>query len=273
MRGLSRRRVTRMLFGSLAAYVLVCGAFYWLQDRLLFSAAGQRRGQPLPQVRGVAVERLARADGAAFRVAVASHPEAKAWLLFFCGNGEDLHSGVYWAKAWCDYGLSVAVVEYPGYGDSDGAPSEASLGEAAEVAGAAFSARAQAQGLPLLTGGASLGSHAAVRACAAGFGSRLLLLAPFTSVRDVAASRYWFLPVGLVLRHPMDSVALAPRVKVPALVLHGDLDTVVPTRYGRALADALGARFELAPGCGHNDLPVERVGPFGRLLAEFLLGN
>lgn len=262
-----------MLFGTIAAYVLLCGVFFWLQDTMLFPAAGQRRGQQLPSLPGVQVEWLARADGTRFRVAVAAREAPTGWLLFFCGNGEDLHSGVYWANAWREFGLSVAVVEYPGFGDSEGAPSQASLTEAATVAGQAIAARARAAGLPLAVGGASLGSHAAVHVCAQGIGARLLLLAPFTSVRAVASARYWFLPIRLLLRHPMDSEALAAKVQVPALVLHGDLDTVIPTRFGEQLARALRARFELAPGCGHNDLPVGRTGPFGALLHDFLQGR
>jgi fermentation-respiration switch protein FrsA (DUF1100 family) len=84
--------------------------------------------------------------------------------------------------------------------------------------------------------------------------------------------RFWWLPVGWFLRHRFDNLALAPAVRCPVLVVHGDHDTIVPLQLGTELAAAFGGPSELlvAVGCGHNDLPLDRDGPFGTRLQAFL---
>jgi len=66
------------------------------------------------------------------------------------------------------------------------------------------------------------------------------------------------LPVGLLMRHPFDSLARAPQVKVPALMLVGEGDTLIPPAHSRRLAAAWGGPVELVayPGFGHNDIHV-----------------
>jgi fermentation-respiration switch protein FrsA (DUF1100 family) len=51
----------------------------------------------------------------------------------------------------------------------------------------------------------------------------------------VAAAAYWWLPVRLLMKDRFDSSAFIGRVEAPLLVIHGDLDGVVPLREGRAL--------------------------------------
>jgi len=266
-------RLLRLLLALLVVYAAMCVLLYAVQDRLLFPMAGLGRGAALPAAADVETRWLTLADGTRVRTALAELERPAAWLLFFCGNGEDLRSGVRWADVWRGYGVTAVVPEYPGYGDSEGTPSAASLREMAAAAAAFARQGAAADRVPLVIAGASLGSYPALHLAADGAGDRLLLLAPFTSARDVASARFWFMPVRWLMRHPLDNLARAAQVKVPALVVHGDADSVIPVRYGRALADAMGARFVLAPGCGHNDLPVEAQGPFGAELRRFVHGG
>lgn len=62
--------------------------------------------------------------------------------------------------------------------------------------------------------------------------------------------------VGALLRERYDSLAAAPSIRCPTLVVHGEADTIIPMRHGEALARAVGerARFAAIPGAGHNDL-------------------
>lgn len=266
-------RTVRLLLLIAVGYLALCTLVFFVQDAILFPARGVGRGAALADVPGVQVEWIVRADGGRSRAAVTEAPTPTAVMVWFCGNGEDLRSGVMWARVWREYGLSAVVAEYPGYGDSEGEPSEASVRATADAAVARAAAMATSAGVPLIAGGASLGSFGAVHVAASGRAARLLLLAPFTSVRDVAAARFWFLPVGLLLRHPFDNLARAREVTVPTLVLHGDQDAVIAAGFGERLATALRARYVVAGGCGHNDLPVGRSGRFGDLLHGFFAGR
>ena len=127
--------------------------------------------------------------------------------------------------------------------------------------------------MPLIVVGSSLGTFCAVHVAAAGIGDRLLLRSPPTTLAAAAQKAYWWLPVGLLLRHRFDSLALAASVRCPVLVVHGERDDIVAPVLGRELADALRGRYILVPGCGHNDIDVSPDGPVRRDVGEFLAGR
>ena len=267
-----RRRVTTTVLIVAAFYVGIVGLAWLYQDRLLFVAMGLGAGRPVDELPGVEVEWLERSGGERFRVAVtAAPPGAPCVVVGFVGNGEDLRSGIHWAAAWRDHGFGAVVVEYPGYGDSEGSPSVESFFEAARVA--AERARALAGDRPLVAVGSSLGSFPATYLAAEGVVSRLLLRAPPTSIAAAGQRSYPFLPVRWLLRHRFDNLALAPDVSCPVLVIHGDQDTIVPVAMGRQLAEAFpNGEFVGAEGYGHNDLPIDGAGPFGARVHAFLAG-
>lgn len=255
----------------IAGYALVVALFWALQDRMIFVGADWGRGQPVPNVPGVRVERLELPEGGTFRVAIAVPRGAvKGTMVYFVGNGEDLRSGVHWAALWSDFEQAVVAVEYPGYGESDGVPSKAMFFSAADVA--ARRARSLAPDVPLTAGGSSIGSFSAVHVAAAGLADRVLLRAPPASIERAGKERFPWLPVSWFLRHDFDNEALAPRVRCPVLIIHGDRDRIVPLSHGKRLRDAFAGTTELviAEGHGHNDLPMDRHGPVGAVVAKFL---
>jgi fermentation-respiration switch protein FrsA (DUF1100 family) len=83
--------------------------------------------------------------------------------------------------------------------------------------------------------GESLGSPLAVASAAEKPVCNLVLEDPFTSVADVAARHYWFVPVRLFLKDKFRSDLCAGKVRAPVLVVHGEEDTVVPITLGERL--------------------------------------
>ncbi len=240
----------------LGLYLSVCLWVFVTQDQLVF------RGASLPRV-GVAalrtsdrvrLEWLSCAESRRFRVAIAE-PDTppRGVLVYFLGNGEDLRSGTRWAQAFSGFGLITIVAEYPGYGDSDGAPSVPAFFAVARRAAEFASATAKRTGAPLFVGGHSLGSFCALHVAARGFGTRMLLAAPPTSMVALARRQYPLLPIDWILSHRFDNLASAAEVRIPTLILHGDADAVVPWQMGKHLAQAIaGARFVKAKGKGHG---------------------
>lgn len=255
-----------------AAYAGVILLLVWKQDALVFPGAGRgdRGHGGHPRVQPHTVE---RDGGAKVRIAIAKPAQSpRAVAIYFVGNGEDLLSAAEGALQMTDYGMEVHGVEHPGYGASEGPPSVPALLSAAASAAAFAKRRAEELGVPLVAIGTSLGSFCAVHVAAEGYADKLVLRAPPASMLAAAKARFAWAPVGLVLRHPFDNLGKAKDVKCPALVLHGDQDRVVPIEQGRALAAAFGgeARFVVAVGYAHNNVPFERQGPFGSNIAEFL---
>ena len=177
-------------------------------------------------------------------------------LVLFHGNGETAASSVPRATDLAARGFGVLVVEYRGYGLStaSGTPSEEGLYDD----GAAAMALLRELGIwpaRIVLWGTSLGTGVASELAARGLAGRLVLTTPYTSIRALAARVAWFLPTGFIVDERLDTLAKAPRIHVPTLVVQGDRDEVVPFEMGAEVADAIkGAVFVRVPGGHHNDL-------------------
>lgn len=87
--------------------------------------------------------------------------------------------------------------------------------------------------------GQSLGTGGAVALAAGGYGTRLVLLPPSTSLPDVAAPLLRWLPMRSLMRDRFDSLSKAGAVRQPTLVLHGTADEVIPFPLGQRLARSI----------------------------------
>jgi alpha-beta hydrolase superfamily lysophospholipase len=203
---------------------------------------------------------LATPDGARLSVwhLPADHlPPARPVALFFHGNGENLETmrqtGLF--EGLAQLGIGLAAVDYPGYGRSGGRPSEESLGQAADAAWQWLGERYPDR--PRLVCGWSLGAAVALR-LAADQGTAVdgvIAMSPWSSLPDVAGIHFPRWLVGMALNERHDSLALAPTITAPALVLHGARDQIIPVHQGERIAAALpNSRWVPIPGAGHNDL-------------------
>jgi fermentation-respiration switch protein FrsA (DUF1100 family) len=170
-------------------------------------------------------------------------------LLFAHGNAELID---HWPpefdepRAW---GMAVLLVEYPGYGRSAGAPTEASI---AAAMAAAFDWVATQPGLDasrIVAYGRSLGGGAIGTLVPARKPAALVFESAFTTTRGFARS---YGAPGFLVRDPFDNLAAVRRFEGPMLVLHGQHDEVIPVAHGEALARAAKVELQRMP-CGHND--------------------
>jgi hypothetical protein len=106
--------------------------------------------------------------------------------------------------------------------------------------------------------GESLGTGVAVDLAAVDGARGLVLISAFTSLPDAAASHYPWLPVRLLMRNRLNSLAKIGDYHGPLLSVHGDADTIVPFALGRRLFEAANEpkRLVVAHGSDHNDPPT-----------------
>ena len=83
--------------------------------------------------------------------------------------------------------------------------------------------------------GFSLGTGVAVALASEQPIGKLILESPYTSIVDVAASVFWFMPVRLLMRDQFRSDARIARVRVPLLIMHGTIDPAIPVVFGERL--------------------------------------
>lgn len=196
-------------------------------------------------------------------------------VLMFHGNAGNLSMRLPDHLDLHTMGASVLAVEYRGYGDSEGQPSEAGLERDARAGWAEAKRRAEARGARIVVMGRSLGGAVAVGLAAGLEGlDGLWLESTFTSLADVASTTG--IPfAGQLAAYRFDSLGRIADVDAPVLLVHGVRDELIPIAQGRALADAITASggsvtFIPVPGGGHNDTPQVAGHHYGEAVRAFL---
>jgi pimeloyl-ACP methyl ester carboxylesterase len=169
-------------------------------------------------------------------------------VLYFGGNAEE----VSWMLGEADAATNAGwlLVDYRGYGGSEGAPSEDAL-----VADAlAWYDRFAPQSKKIIVFGRSLGSGVAVRLAAERAVDAVILVTPFDSMVEVGKRHYPFLPVGLLLKHRFDSISRAPKMTTSLLCIVAMRDSIIPSEHAKLLYDAWGGPKRWVPleEAGHN---------------------
>jgi fermentation-respiration switch protein FrsA (DUF1100 family) len=164
-------------------------------------------------------------------------------------------------------GADVYLFDYRGYGDNPGSPSEEKLADDARSIWRTVTEKRGAKPSQVFLLGESLGGGVASRLasemCAAGTPpGGLILRSTFSSLVDVAAHHYWWLPVRVLLIDRFPSTDRIASVTCPILVIHGTEDEIVPFTNGRRLFAAapemsrqsIAKTFAPLRGAGHNDI-------------------
>jgi hypothetical protein len=213
---------------------------------------------------------LRTADGETVLVWHVPPREGAPVVLYFQGNGAGVRHRAHIFRKLAARGLGLVALSYRGYGGSSGSPSEEGLIADARAAYDFAAARYPAERLVLW--GESLGSAVAVALAAERPVARIALQAPFSSAADVGAAHYPYLPVRWLIRDPFRSDERITRVSAPLLIVHGELDRVVPIRFGEQLYARAREpkRFVRLPAADHNDLDA-----FGasEIILDFLGGR
>lgn len=244
--------------GILAAYGLFVVILYLAQERLMYHPDPS---QPMPADWGLnptQVERIRTADG--LELFAWYHPPRDPnapIVVYYHGNAGHLGHRAEKIAPYIEAGYGVLLASWRYNAGAGGRPSESGL----MADGRAVLDHLAARGVEserIVLYGESLGSAVAVAMAAERPGiAAVMLEAPFSSVADVAASRYWFAPVRQLIKATYDSRARIGRVRAPILIVHGEHDAIIPVRFARDLADYApdGTETVFLPLAGHNDLP------------------
>jgi uncharacterized protein len=243
----------------LGAYALLAVVAWRFQERIAFPAPRGPLPHPPPQgLQDAERVTLTMRDGtslAGWYVPPFPRPSPPfAALLWFYGNGEMIAAIWPVLREFRPPRTALLVVDYPGYGASEGRSSEPALYEAADLAYAALAARPGVDATRVRVYGRSLGTAAATHVAATHPVAGLVLESPFTNAREMARHLYALLPRFTLTLH-LDNLANIKRIHCPTLVFHGDADHLVPTAMGLAVAAAAAGPVEVVVihGAGHND--------------------
>jgi uncharacterized protein len=244
-----------LLIIASVGYVCALAALFFAQRSFLFPVPTTARTSPQAAgFPGVEEHLLTTADG---EQVIAWHVPAKPGhpvILYFHGNGDYLAGFFGRFRDVIADGTGVVALSFRGYAGSSGQPSERGLLQDAAAAYAFTTARYSAD--KIVAWGFSLGTGVAVALAAEQPVGKLILEAPYTSIADVAASAFWFMPVRLIMRDQFRSDGRIARVRVPLLVMHGERDATIPISFGERLFALANEpkRFVRFPSGEHNNL-------------------
>ena len=149
-------------------------------------------------------------------------------------------------------GVAVLLVEYPGYGRSEGKPSQKSITDTFVIAYDMLIAREDIDASKIILLGRSVGGGAVSALATKRPSAALILFSTFTSVRSLASKRY--LPSFMAL-DPFDNLRVVSEYPNPILIIHGKKDDTIPYDNGIALYQAAKNGEMITYDCSHNDCP------------------
>jgi uncharacterized protein len=250
-----------LLGGALISYLVFAGLITWNQRALIYHPDPTRTTPERSGLQAVEVLQLNTPDGHRLVHWYAPAKAGQPTLLYFHGNGGGVGIRSERMGDLQRRGYGVAMLSYRGYSGSTGSPSESANMADARLAYDDLRAR----GVPvsdIILFGESLGTGVATQLAAQVPAAGLILDSPYTSIRDLAQDQFPWLPVDLMLWDRYETSRYIASIKVPVLVLHGEDDTLVPVRMGRAIHAAITSARTLRtyPGAGH--LGHVRLGSF-----------
>lgn len=255
------RGLRYVLYLAAAAYLGVAAVLYFMQRQLLYRPDVTFAAVPA-SLPGAVARTITTSDNQTLNAWFIPPAAGKPILLYLHGNAGNLTGRAARFALLTAQGAGLLAIDWRGYGGSSGSPSETGLMRDAQ---AAYDAALAIVGTPqrIVIIGESLGSGPAVALAARLPSAGLILDAPYSSILDVAADRYWMFPASLILTDQFRSDLKIGEIKTPLLVLHGDEDRVVPIRFGEKLfAHAPQPKeFIRVPGRGHLVLAVPDVLP------------
>jgi len=258
-----------------ACYGLLVAVVYLMQGRMLYLANVPGRDlMATPAAVDLRYEEIAIETADGVRLHGWYVPgESNRVLLFFHGNAGNISHRLHSIRQFYDLGLSVLIVDYRGYGQSDGKTTERGIYRDADAAWRYLTKERSVPASDIVIFGRSMGASAAAKLAARQQPLALIVESSFTSVPDIAQEIYPWLPARWLsyLRHATrDYVA---DVRSPALIVHSRDDEIVPFHHGEAIfAAAHEPKSLLVLRGGHNDAYVRDDVNYINGLRSFLSG-
>ena len=254
-----KRFIKIVLFVLVFGYIAVGVLLYSFQEKLLYHPTADIN----TSYSGVVLHQ----DGADVYVHVLNTGHKNA-ILYFGGNGESMAlSSDYIARQFP--GFTCYLMDYRGYGGSNGKPSQKGIFSDA----LALYDLAKSKHEKISVGGRSLGTGVAVYVASKREVSKLVLVTPYDSIASIAQGRYPIYPISLLLKDRYNSLNCVHNIKAKTLIVLAENDKVIPRKNSQNLIDAFRKeqlKVDVIKNRGHND--ISNDGRYYKIMQEFI-GN
>jgi len=247
----------RIAIGLVSLYLAYCALLFVFQRQMLFprhmAMTLERVPEKFPGLESVWLPLPGMRVETWFLPARTETRPAPAVILAH-GNAETIDFLPEAFHPFSARGVALMMVEFPGYGRSEGTPSQQSITAVMLEAYDVLAARPDVDKNRIVVMGRSIGAGAACQLAARRSARAVILVSPFTSI-TAFAPRY--LVPSFLVKDPFDNLAVVRAYRNPLLIFHGTRDDIIPYRHGQTLA-AAAPQGRLVPfESGHNDLPTD----------------
>ena len=218
--------LVRMMCYVVGLYLAAMACLYVIQDDQLFAKMWVVKEQNMESdtIKALSFD----VEGATLKGLYRKEGENAPLLLYFGGNAEDARAFVRATRSLNGY--DIVTLNYRGYVDSSGKPSEKAL-----YADALAQYDAFGKGKEVIVVGRSLGTGIATYVASQREVKGLVLITPYDSILSIAKQMYPYFPIDMLLKHPFESVKYIPHVKAPISIFEVENDTMIPKVHLEAL--------------------------------------
>jgi hypothetical protein len=194
-------------------------------------------------------------DGVKLHGWFAPAESAKATLVISHGNGGNISYRYLLMRSLQRRKFNVLMYDYRGYGRSEGTPDEEGIYKDGRACFDYALTLPEVDPKKVILWGTSLGGAVATEVATRRPAAGLILESTFTSGKDVARILYPFLPVAPFMHSKFNTIEKIKALHTPLLIMHGDLDEILPFELGRQLFAAANnpKDFYEITGARHND--------------------
>lgn len=239
---------------ALGTYVFFSGVLFFTQSRLIYFPV--REIVVTPNQIGLSYEEVSFKTQEKVKLSgwyIPASP-SRGVILFCHGNAGNISHCIESIEIFHSLGFSTFIFDYRGYGLSNGRPSEQGTYRDTKAAMDYLVREKELTPSEIIIFGRSLGGAVAVWLASRHTPKALILESTFTSVPDMAAALYSFLPARLLCRYDYNALAAIRDVSCPVLIVHSPEDEIVPFSQGRQLFDAANQpKVFLEVSGGHNE--------------------
>lgn len=267
----------RLLFSLLlipvVVYLAIVLLVYFGQSRLIYFPEAVPEIKNTPHDIGLAYESITftTSDDEVLHGWFVPAPAARGTVLFFHGNAGNISHRLDYLPMFQQLGYNTLLFDYRGYGQSSGTPSESGTYRDAQAAWQYLTETRNTVPAQIILFGESLGGAVAAWLAVRERPGLLVLASTFTSVPDLAAEIYPFLPVRWITRFQYNTLETLPSITCPVFIAHSPQDEIIPFHHGQRLfLAARELRQFLTLEGGHNTGFIFMHPAWIRSLGEFM---
>jgi len=232
-----------LIFLFLLFFLFICYAFYLYFNQSKYVYFPLKNIIATPMAAGFFYEdlMLKTEDGIKISAWYVPHENETATILFLHGNGGNMSHNIDFIEMFYKLKFSTFIIDYRGYGKSEGTPDEEGTYLDAEVSWNYLVEEKKINPSDIVVYGRSLGGAIGAKLSEKNKTLAVILDSTFTSIKEIGAKQYPFLPVRKFFKFEYSTIKYLKNLKSPVLVIHSIEDRYIPFSHAQKL-------YEAAPG-------------------------